>query len=225
MGIGVKMSAQLITSTSIKLVPSSTIIIRQQVRFKKWGKWIVPHRKPRWIPMARSKMFVDPPKSLISKEETDHIEELKDQYMVRMRALHMYLLEDDLKNSDTGEAGKIAAKKEDEEHIKMIQLNEEENKKVAARRVARLKLEAEERKIRIARELEEFGKMEKQKIEMENRIRVEDLEKAIEIALANPVDFEYAIDTEGNIFRGRSTKSKKMDPKDYEKIPLANEGN
>merc|ERR1712130_190850 len=163
-------------------------------------------------------MFVDPPKSLISKEETDHIEELKDQYMVRMRALHMYLLEDDLKNSDTGEAGKIAAKKEDEEHIKMIQLNEEENKKVAARRVARLKLEAEERKIRIARELEEFGKME-------NRIRVEDLEKAIEIALANPVDFEYAIDTEGNIFRGRSTKSKKMDPKDYEKIPLANEGN
>merc|ERR1719450_889629 len=167
-------------------------------------------------------MFVDPPKSLISKEETDHIEELKDQYMVRMRALHMYLLDDDLKNSDTGEAGKIAAKKEDEEHIKMIQLNEEENKKVAARRVARLKLEAEERKIRIARELEEFGKMEKermrnilkmvekQKIEMENRIRVEDLENAIE--------------TEGNIFRGRSTKSKKMDPKDYEKIPLANEG-
>ena len=67
-------------------------------------------------------MFVDPPKSLISKEETDHIEELKDQYMVRMRALHMYLLEDDLKNSDTGEAGKIAAMKEDEEHIKMIQV-------------------------------------------------------------------------------------------------------
>merc|ERR1719187_1301416 len=182
-------------------------------------------------------MFVDPPKSLISKEETDHIEELKDQYVVRMRALHMYLLEDDLKNSDTGKAGKIAAMKEDEEHFKMIQLNEEENKKVAARRVARLKVEAEERKIRIARELEEFGNrekeriaavdqmVEKQKIEMENRIRVEDLEKAIEIALANPVDFEYAIDTEGNIFRGRSTKSKKMDPKDYEKIPLANEGN
>merc|ERR1719481_2170932 len=159
-------------------------------------------------------MFVEPPKSLISKEETDHIEELKDQYMVRMRALHMYLLEDDLKNSDTGEAGKVAA-----------------------RRVARLKVEAEERIIRIARELEDFGNrekermaavdqmVEKQKIEMENRIRVEDLEKAIEIALANPVDFEYAIDTEGNIFRGRSTKSKKMDPKDYEKIPLASDGN
>ena len=37
----------------------------QQVRHKKFGKFVVPHRKPRWIPMARSKMFVQPPKSLI----------------------------------------------------------------------------------------------------------------------------------------------------------------
>merc|ERR1719260_699539 len=180
-------------------------------------------------------MFVDPPQSLISKEETDHIEELKDQYMVRMRALHMYLLEDDLKNSDTGEAGMIAAKKEDEDPLKMVKLNDEENKKVAERRVARLKLEAEERKVRIARELEEFEKtererinaadqmVEKHKIEMENRIREEDLERAIETALANPVDFEYAIDADGNIFRGRTTKSKKVEPKDYEKIPVASE--
>jgi len=231
------MSVQLISTSTMKLIPSSTNIIKQQVRFKKWGRWVVPHRKPRWIPMARSKMFVDPPQSLISKEETDHIEELKDQYMVRMRALHMYLLEDDLKNSDTGEAGMIAAKKEDEDHLKMVKLNDEENKKVAERRVARLKLEAEERKVRIARELEEFEKtekeriiaadqmVEKQKVEMENRIREEDLEKAIETALANPVDFEYAIDADGNIFRGRTTKSKKVEPKDYEKIPLASEGN
>merc|ERR1719431_1604694 len=109
-------------------------------------------------------MFVDPPKSLISKEETEHIEELKDQYMVRMRALHMYLLEDDLKNSDTGEAGMIAAKKEDDEHLKMIKLNEDDNKKVAALRAARLKLEAEERKARIAQELEEFQVNETKRI-------------------------------------------------------------
>ena len=91
--------------------------------------------------------------------------------------------------------------------------------------------------MRIARELEEFEisekeriaaadqMVEKHKIEMENRIREEDLVKAIETALANPVDFEYAIDADGNIFRGRNTKSKKMDPKNYEKIPLASEVN
>ena len=72
--------------------------------------------------MARSKMFVDPPKSLIPKEEQEHIAELNEQYMMRMRALHMYLMEDDMKNSDTGEAAMIAAQKEEEEHLMMIKV-------------------------------------------------------------------------------------------------------
>ena len=36
-------------------------------RHKKWGKAVIPHKKPRWIPMARSKMFINPPTSLIPK--------------------------------------------------------------------------------------------------------------------------------------------------------------
>ena len=35
-----------------------------------------------------------------------------------------------------------------------------------------------------------------------NRIRPEDLGRAVEEALANPVDYEYAIDTEGHMYRG-----------------------
>ena len=73
--------------------------------------------------MARSKMFVDPPKSLVPKEEEEHIAELQEQYMRRMRALHMYLMEDDIKNSDTGEAAMIAAQKEEEEHQMMVKVN------------------------------------------------------------------------------------------------------
>ena len=34
-----------------------------------------------------------------------------------------------------------------------------------------------------------------------NRIRPEDLGRAVEEALANPVDYEYAIDTEGHMYR------------------------
>ena len=87
--------------------------------------------------------------------------------------------------------------------------------------------------MKIVRELEEFETsesvrlqqidemVEKHKTEMDNRIRVEDLEKAIETALANPLDFEYAIDRDGHIFRGRTTKCKKIDAEKYEKIPLA----
>ena len=36
---------------------------------------------------------------------------------------------------------------------------------------------------------------------MEKRIRPEDLGRAVEEALANPTDYEYAIDTEGNMYR------------------------
>jgi len=95
--------------------------------------------------------------------------------------------------------------------------------------------EAEERKERIAQELREFDVKEAERLEemealvereaeqIDNRIKQEDLEKAIETALANPIDLEYAIDFQGNIFRGRSTKSKKVKPENYEKMPLASE--
>ena len=65
--------------------------------------------------------------------------------------------------------------------------------------------------------------VEKEREQIDNRIKQEDIVKAIETALANPVDFEYAIDLQGNIFRGRTTKSKKVKPENYEKLPLASE--
>ena len=36
---------------------------------------------------------------------------------------------------------------------------------------------------------------------MKNRIRQEDIGRAVEEALANPVDYEYSIDTEGHMYR------------------------
>ncbi len=47
----------------------------------------------------------------------------------------------------------------------------------------------------------------------------EALAKAIEHALDNPVDHEFAIDLEGNIYRGRYTKSTSVPPNKREKIP------
>ena len=102
-------------------------------------------------------------------------------------------------------------------------------------RAARLVKEAEERKVRIRQELEDFEDREQERLvrvdqivekhqsEMERRIEPDQLEKAIEIALANPVDYEFAIDLEGNIFRGRTTKSKKIKPEDFEKMSLSRE--
>ena len=95
--------------------------------------------------------------------------------------------------------------------------------------------ESERRKIVIAERLQEYDVREAEQLEraevlvdrevgeMEKRIREEDLVRAIETALANPLDKEYAIDLKGNIFRGRKTKSKKVNPAYYEQIPLASE--
>lgn len=67
-----------------RLLPSTgSPVLSQQVRFKKMGKWIVPHRKPRWIPMARSKMFINPPESTVPAAEQENIAKLKDEYIKR----------------------------------------------------------------------------------------------------------------------------------------------
>ena len=167
-----------------------------------------------------------------------------------MGALQHYLYEEDLKAGDTGAAAVIAAEKEEvayQQNLKVIstflvlqvkvkfQDNEEENKRIAALRATRLMEESERNKILIAQRLEESDVIEaeklervealvdREKLEMGNRIREEDLVRAIETALANPLDMEYAIDLKGNIFRGRKTKSKKVNPAYYEQIPLASE--
>ena len=97
--------------------------------------------------------------------------------------------------------------------------NEEENKKVAKQRELRLQKEAIENEQNIREELVQIEAKEKvrrrhveqmiteESLAIDNRIRKEDLERTIEIALDNPIDFEFAIDTEGHIFRGRETKS------------------
>ena len=95
--------------------------------------------------------------------------------------------------------------------------------------------DSERKRILIAERLQEYDVREAEQLEraevlvdrevgeMEKRIREEDLVRAIETALANPLDVEYAIDLKGNIFRGRKTKSKKVNPAYYEQIPLASE--
>ena len=95
--------------------------------------------------------------------------------------------------------------------------------------------DSERKRILIAERLQEYDVREAEQLEraevlvdrevgeMEKRIREEDLVRAIETALANTLDKEYAIDLKGNIFRGRKTKSKKVNPAYYEQIPLASE--
>jgi small subunit ribosomal protein S26 len=118
-----------------------------------------------------------------------------------------------MRNSDTGEAAVIEGKREEAELSDNISANESENERIAAARKQRLAAEAKERSTRIEVELAESARLEAERqrqVEevimaeteaLSKRIHREDVERAIEQAIANPVDYEFCIDLEGNAYR------------------------
>ena len=44
------------------------------------------------------------------------------------------------------------------------------------------------------------------------------MEKAIEEAIANPTDYNFAIDDDGHVFRGRNTKPSDVEREEWEQL-------
>lgn len=207
----------------------SFTVVDQQYRHK---GHILPHKKPRWIPPAPSKKFKLPPTDHTPEAETTQINFLKLRYKEHLSGVAQYLYEDFKKYSDTGEAAQRQAELDAKEHTELVKDNEAENQRIATLRTERLKREMAEKKGEIAQELEEFSTNEKARLErakevimrteaaMAEAVKPDQLEKAIEEALANPVDYEFAIDTQGHIYRGRYTKSVEVPPALREKLKL-----
>ena len=178
-------------------------------------------------------MFVLPAKHHVPEDEAEQVMTLKFRHHDQVSALTQYLWEDYLRNSDVGEAAKIQAAKEEEEHKNLVRKNETINTEIAEKREARLKTEAKEEAERIKSELNFAQEQESQRLsviknvvvsekeQLGMRIKtVDDLERAILCAIDNPVDNEFAIDKEGHIYRGRYTKSILVPLQEREKIPI-----
>ena len=110
---------------SISVYDSLTDFLLQFVRAK---GGIKPHGKPRWIPRAPSKVFNVVPKSHIPDAEINQILRLKYAHADKMAAVTQLLWEDYLLNSDVGEAAKLSAQREEEEHRRLLALNHETNR-------------------------------------------------------------------------------------------------
>merc|ERR1711894_365159 len=189
------------------------------------------HRKPRWIGPAPSKLFELPPTDHTDPEDIEQQLTLSWQHRDRLAAISQFLYEDVLRHSDVGEAAIKEAEKEEIEHLKLLEDNDEVNKTVAKQRELRLQKESIENEQNIREELVQIEAKEKvrrrqveqlissESLAIDNRIRKEDLERTIEIALDNPIDNEFAIDTEGHIFRGRETKSSLVAKDERDLIP------
>lgn len=201
------------------------------LQFLRYRMGVYKHKKPRWLGPAPSKKFVLPPIDHRPPDDIEQLLKLSWQHRDRLAAISQLLFEEDLRHSSAGEAAKDAAREAANQDEQLLKDNEEMNAQIAKKREIRLKKEAIEEEEKIREELKEFDKDQAIQIrEMEdyikqetkaldNRIRLEDLEKAIETALDNPIDLEFAIDTEGHIYRGRETKSILVKKEDREKIP------
>ncbi|XP_023954047.1 probable 28S ribosomal protein S26, mitochondrial [Bicyclus anynana] len=175
------------------------------------------HRKPRWLPVAKSKIYRIPKRPVISTEERLELQRINNNYNTQMRAIRRFYHEEMIKERSSlqSASSEMSQRLEAEEWEKCVQINDKWNSQVAAER-------EERRKVELAA-MEDFAlkRMEVKDAEMKDKIAIasekireqkelcstfitpETLEAAIDHALANPTDYNFAIDLKGNQFPGR----------------------
>ncbi|KAH8260888.1 hypothetical protein KR044_000019 [Drosophila immigrans] len=178
-------------------------------------------RKPRWLPVAKSKVFRVPERKKQTEEERTELMRLHNQYKTQLRSVRQYLRAEVIRHEETSTADHIVLTPEQEEaeFQQCIDINAAWNAKIAGERELRLAKERDE-KIAYVQERLEAGKLreEERRERADEHVRREieqsktfvtraNLDEAIETALANPVDHNFAIDLAGNLYRGRGTQS------------------
>ncbi|XP_055855672.1 probable 28S ribosomal protein S26, mitochondrial [Episyrphus balteatus] len=176
-------------------------------------------RKPRWLPVAKSKVFRIPEKKPQTEDEKLELLRLHNHYKTQMRSMRMYLREESQRIRETSTADHLVEtpEQEEQEFQRCVDLNKEWNAKIAGERNARLAKEYAERRefikerLELAKEREEdrLQRIEeivrKEKEAAKNFITRENIDAAIETALANPLDYNFSIDLRGNLYHGRTT--------------------
>lgn len=176
-------------------------------------------RKPRWVPIAKSKMFRVPPRTIIPEDEKIELMRLYNNYRNHMKAIRSYLHSEYNVKSVVIDT-EVQEKEFLEDFNKCCKINDKWNEEVRyvreARRITELEKSKElalhrmdlqaERKRKIFELTEEMVRKEKKA--SVNFITPEKLDAAVEHAIANPVDYNYSIDLEGNLYHGKTTRPK-----------------
>ncbi|KAK2582968.1 hypothetical protein KPH14_009022 [Odynerus spinipes] len=171
-------------------------------------------RKPIWLPTAKSKVFRVATRPKISHEEDIELQRLNNNYRTYMKSLKNYF-EIEYKEGQIQFNEEVVNKAAEEDFIKCSLLNNEWNMRVAEDREIRLRKEREEKKELILQKLVKKEKrdatiekkvtehIKKLKEEAPTFITTTNIDKAIEEALANVVNHDFAIDLNGNFHTGK----------------------
>lgn len=109
------------------------------------------HRKPRWLPVAKSKIYRIPKRPEVTEEERLELLRINNNYHTQMRAIRRFYHEEMIKEKSTLESAtsEMSIRVEADEWERCIKVNEEWNAKVAAERDERRKVEQAAREERI----------------------------------------------------------------------------
>ncbi|KAH0554623.1 probable 28S ribosomal protein S26, mitochondrial [Cotesia glomerata] len=166
-------------------------------------------RKPMWLPPAKSKLFRINPRLRLPPEEAIEIRRLTNTYHTQWKSLIGYFMKVVEENKEQLDE-KLIRKTEEEDFQKSMEINDQWNKVQAQNREERRRREEALRKIEILKKVdakktrdegimnEVETKVKKLKEQAKAFITEENIDQAIEEAMANPINYNYAIDSVGN---------------------------
>lgn len=181
-------------------------MICEQQRYKRYLR----QPKPLWKPVSVLNLFNVPQKKKLSEEDTAALEKEEAAYLDQYRSIKEYFHQEFTIPVLQG-GTKIELKEVQEEHRRLIEENNEENKRMAKLREERLKEERkredledlkrsliENEKYQIKKE-QAIHRILEEKQRYPNYITKDNLRDAIERALDHPTSYEFAIDLNGTL--------------------------
>ncbi|XP_018563226.1 probable 28S ribosomal protein S26, mitochondrial [Anoplophora glabripennis] len=190
---------RILNLTKEVLTTDSNLINSQTVRW----------RKPRWVPIAKSKIFKVPPRPVVPEDEEVELKRLSNNYKTQIKSIRRYLSNTYYILGKTEIDPEEQKRQFEEDYARSMELNNkwnEEQKILREKRVAEnLEYELNFARNRVQREIlkrqeklqliEEIVRKEKEK--SKSYITSENIDTAIEQALANPVDYNFAVNLNG----------------------------
>lgn len=164
------------------------------------------------MPRAPSKVFIIKEKVYLPREEQDQVDLLNWTYESELLSIRRYCR--DMYYLPSRTAGGLTQEEveaQEAEHIRLLSLNDEENRRVAMEREKRRTQERKELELKYKAEFEKQQQLEatlREQAEKMVQVEVErsktyitkdNLLDAIEQALANPLHYDFAIDKSGRV--------------------------
>ncbi|KAL1513443.1 hypothetical protein ABEB36_002854 [Hypothenemus hampei] len=176
------------------------------------------HRKPRWVPVAKSKVFRIPKKPKLPEDEANEIRRLFNNYKNNVRSIRKYLYKKHCTIFEISSDPQEILKEFKEDLVKCHEINDKWNAEVKINREARLQKELDEELVLAEKKIEEQMLREeemyafteelvrKQKEASISFITPENIDAIIDKALAEETDYNFAIYPNGEKIIGKKTR-------------------